>query len=76
MTMSQRLPPIMFHHFHSGDCPAYAAGSINADDLDLIIRSVGRDNVLDADVYAQRCALGTLLAHQTCITLDDGLQCQ
>ena len=66
----------MFHHFHSETQPAYAAGSISAEELELIIRSVGRANVLDADEYIQRRADGTLLPHQTCITFDDGLKCQ
>lgn len=74
--MVERLPPIMFHHFHSETQPKYAAGSITADELECIIRAVGRDNVLDADVYAQRRIDGTLLPQQTCFTFDDGLQCQ
>lgn len=74
--MFERLPPIMFHHFHSATETKYAAGSITADELEHIIRVVGRDNILDADVYA-RCRIeGTLLPQQTCFTFDDGLKCQ
>jgi len=49
---------------------------MTAQELELMISCIGRENVLDADVYIERWTSGTLLPHQTCITLDDGLQCQ
>ena len=70
-----RLPPLLFHDFHNG-AEAAAAGSMTADELDLIINSIGRENILDAAVYAKHRADGTLLPHQTCITFDGGLRCQ
>lgn len=68
--------PIMFHHFHNSEFPKYSQGSITDDQFEKLIEYVGRDNILDGDVWLKKYTNGELRKGETCITIDDGLKCQ
>jgi peptidoglycan/xylan/chitin deacetylase (PgdA/CDA1 family) len=65
----------MFHHFHgSGHAPGQ--GSISADQLDAMIRWLGRENFLPAQDWMERANRGRLRDKDLCLTFDDNLRCQ
>ena len=45
---------IMFHHFHDNIIHLKAQGSINKDELNSIIKFIGRSNILDADIFLDK----------------------
>jgi peptidoglycan/xylan/chitin deacetylase (PgdA/CDA1 family) len=67
---------LMFHHFHDPlDYPP-SQGSIDADQLAEIIRTVGRGRILPAIEFLDRAVAGKLSEHHVCLTFDDNLLCQ
>lgn len=67
---------IMFHHFHNNSFKKYAQGSITEKDLEDIILKIGRENILNGDVWLEKYKNGELKKGETCFTFDDGLLCQ
>jgi peptidoglycan/xylan/chitin deacetylase (PgdA/CDA1 family) len=66
---------IMFHHFHSEVHPA-GQGSISAEQLTVLIQSIGVARILPARQFLFRSLHGQLQPHDTCLTFDDNLRCQ
>lgn len=67
---------IMFHHFHDQKKYFKSQGSIDKDDLSDMIRFIGRENILDADIFFERLLDNKLKDSDVCLTFDDGLKCQ
>ncbi len=66
----------MFHHFHHEGEKPHAQGSITALQLENIIKYVGCNNILPAQLWLEKARSDKLLEKDVCITLDDGLKCQ
>lgn len=67
---------IMFHHFHDGQNHKRSQGSISKDDFVKLIKFINRDNILDADIFFEKCKSNTLKANELCFTFDDGIKSQ
>ena len=66
----------MFHHFHDGKTHLKSQGSISKDEFYKIIKFIGRDNILDADIFFSRLKENSLSDRNVCFTFDDGIKCQ
>ena len=66
----------MFHHFHDYGVHKKANGSIDKDDFYKMINFIGRDNILDADVFFEKLNNKKLKDNEVCLTFDDGIKCQ
>ena len=66
----------MFHHFHDDNIHTKSQGSINKDDFFKIINFIGKKNILDANIFIERCIENKLKENEVCITFDDSLKCQ
>lgn len=66
---------IMFHHFHDDRHPS-GQGSMSADELVRMIRYLGPERILSAEVWMERALAGSLTADDLCFTFDDALRCQ
>lgn len=67
---------IMFHHFHDKHVHKKGQGSIDKNDLIKIIKYIGRENILDADVFIKKYLNNTLKRNEVCFTFDDGIKSQ
>ena len=67
---------IMFHHFHDKYKHKKGQGSIDKNDLVKIIKFIGRDNILDADIFIKKYFNNTLKSSEVCFTFDDGIKSQ
>jgi len=67
---------IMFHHFYNDNLKKYAQGSITDKELEYLILKIGRENILDGDIWLEKYNNGELKKGETCFTIDDGLLCQ
>ena len=67
---------IMFHHFHDGKTHLKSQGSISKDEFYKIIKFIGRNNILDADIFFSRLKENSLSDRDVCFTFDDGIKCQ
>ena len=67
---------IMFHHFHDEVTHPKSQGSISKDDFYKIINYIGKENILDADIFFERFKNKKLKKNQVCLTFDDGIKCQ
>ena len=67
---------IMFHHFHDDKIHSKAQGSINKDDLNNIIKFIGRSNILDADIFLEKIKTNKIKNKDLCLTFDDGIKSQ
>ena len=67
---------IMFHHFHDGSIHTKSQGSIDKDDFYKIINFIGRNNILDADVFYEKIKNNKIKNNEVCLTFDDALKCQ
>lgn len=67
---------IMFHHFHDGKVHKAGQGSISTDDFIQIIKFIGRDNILDPEIFYDLLINKKLKPNQYCMTFDDGIKCQ
>ena len=63
---------IMFHHFHDGKFFKKGPGSISGNQLEKMIRYLGRENIINSREFL------TTPNHNKkyCFTFDDGLKCQ
>lgn len=66
---------IMFHHFY-GDHHPEGQGAISARNLEDLVHSLGRGNVLPAHEWLTRALAGRLGDNDLCLTFDDALKCQ
>ena len=67
---------IMFHHFHDDGIHTKGQGSIDKDDFYKMINFIGRNNILDADVFFEKFKNNKLKSHEVCLTFDDAIKCQ
>jgi len=67
---------IMFHHFHDEKTHLKGQGSISKDDFYKIINFIGRENILDADIFFERFKKNKLKKNEVCLTFDDAIKCQ
>ena len=67
---------IMFHHFHDDGIHSKGQGSIGQDDLLKLINFIGRNNILDADIFLEKFKNNSLKENQVCLTFDDAIKCQ
>ena len=66
----------MFHHFHDDGIHTKIQGSIDKDDFYRIINFIGRNNILDADVFFEKYINNKLKENEVCLTFDDAIKCQ
>lgn len=67
---------IMFHHFHDKKTHIKSQGSISSKDFEKIIKFIGRENILDSDLFFKRYNRNELKAKDVCFTFDDGIKSQ
>ena len=67
---------IMFHHFHDEGIHTKGQGSIDKDDFYKMINFIGRNNILDADIFYEKFKNNKLKNNEVCLTFDDALKCQ
>ena len=67
---------IMFHHFHDDGIHTKGQGSIDKDDFYKMINFIGRNNILDADIFFEKFKNNKLKEKEVCLTFDDGIKCQ
>ena len=67
---------IMFHHFHDDQLHTKGQGSIDKDDFYKLINFIGRNNIIDADIFFEKFKNNKLKENEVCITFDDGIKCQ
>ena len=67
---------IMFHHFHDDGIHTKTQGSIDKDDFYRIINFIGRNNILDADIFFEKYMSNKLKENEVCLTFDDAIKCQ
>ena len=67
---------IMFHHFHDNRIHIKSQGSIDKDDFYKMINFIGRNNILDADVFYEKLKNNKLKSNEVCLTFDDAIKCQ
>lgn len=67
---------IMFHHFHDDKTHTRSQGSISGNELIKIINFIGRDNILDADIFFEKYEKKQLKNNNVCFTFDDGIKSQ
>ena len=67
---------IMFHHFHDNGIHTKGQGSIDKDDFYKMINFIGRNNILDADVFFEKFKNNNLKDNEVCLTFDDAIKCQ
>jgi peptidoglycan/xylan/chitin deacetylase (PgdA/CDA1 family) len=66
----------MFHHFHDHQIHKKSQGSIDKDDLYKMINFIGRENILDADIFFQKFKENKLKDNEVCFTFDDAIKSQ
>ena len=66
----------MFHHFHDDGIHKKGQGSIDKDDFYKMINFIGRNNILDADIFFEKFKNNKLKDKEVCLTFDDALKCQ
>lgn len=67
---------IMFHHFHDDGIHTKGQGSIDKDDFFKMITFIGKNNILDADIFLEKLKNKKLKENEVCLTFDDGIKCQ
>ena len=67
---------IMFHHFHDDGVHTRSQGSISKDDFYKMINFIGRNNILDADIFFEKFKNKKLKENEVCLTFDDTIKCQ
>ena len=66
----------MFHHFHDNGIHTKGQGSIDKDDFYKMINFIGRNNILDADIFFEKFKNNKLKNNEVCLTFDDAIKCQ
>ena len=67
---------IVFHHFHDNKIHTKSQGSIDKDDFYKIINFIGKNNILDADIFFEKFKNDKLKENEVCLTFDDAIKCQ
>ena len=67
---------IMFHHFHDDGIHTKGQGSISKDDFYNLINFIGRENIIDADIFLDKFKNKKLKKNEVCLTFDDAVKCQ
>ena len=67
---------IMFHHFHDNGIHTKGQGSIDKDDFYKMINFIGRNNILNADVFYEKFKNNNLKDNEVCLSFDDAIKCQ
>ena len=67
---------IMFHHFHDNVIHTKGQGSIDKDDFYKMINFIGRNNILDTDVFYEKFKNNSLKDNEVCLSFDDAIKCQ
>ena len=67
---------IMFHHFHDNGIHTRGQGSIDQDEFIKMINFIGRNNILDADIFFDKLRNNKLKNNEVCLTFDDAIKCQ
>ncbi len=66
----------MFHHFHDNGIHTKGQGSIDKDEFKRMINFIGKENILDADIFFEKFKENKLKNNEVCLTFDDGIKCQ
>jgi peptidoglycan/xylan/chitin deacetylase (PgdA/CDA1 family) len=66
----------MFHHFHDNGIHTKGQGSIGKDDFYKMINFIGRNNILNADVFYEKFKSNNLKDNEVCLSFDDAIKCQ
>ena len=64
---------IMFHRFH---VKKPIGGSITSQELEAVIKIIGRDRILSPQLWLEKCAKKSLGNKDICFTFDDCLKSQ
>ena len=67
---------IMFHNFHDDGFHTKSQGSLDKNDFFKMINFIGKNNILDADVFFEKFKNNKLKDNEVCLTFDDALKCQ
>jgi len=67
---------ITYHHFHDDVIHKKSQGSIDKDDFYKMINFIGKNNILDADVFFEKFKKNKLKENEVCLTFDDGIKSQ
>ena len=67
---------IMFHHFHDDVIHKKSQGSLSIDDFYKLIKFIGRNHILDADIFFEKFKNNKLKRNEVCLTFDDAIKCQ
>lgn len=67
---------IMFHHFHDDGIHTKGQGSLDKEDFYKMINFIGKNNILDADVFFEKFKNNKLKEREVCLTFDDATKCQ
>ena len=67
---------IMFHHFHDNRRHFKSQGSISKDQFYKLINYIGRENILDSDIFFEKFIENKLERNNVCFTFDDGIKSQ
>ena len=65
---------IIFHHFHDDGIHTKSQGSIDKDDFYKMINFIGKNNILDAEIFFEKFKNKKLKETDICITFDDSLK--
>ncbi len=66
----------MFHHFHDNGIHTKGQGSIDQNEFKKMINFIGRNNILDADIFFEKLRNNKLKNNEVCLTFDDAIKCQ
>ena len=66
----------MFHHFHDNKSHLKSQGSITKDQFYKLINYIGRENILDANVFFEKFLENNLNEKNVCFTFDDAIKSQ
>ena len=67
---------IMFHHFHDDKVHSRGQGSITRDQLNKIIKFIGRNNIINANEFYEKLKKKKLKNNDVCFTFDDAIKSQ
>ncbi len=67
---------IMFHHFHDDGIHKKSQGSIDKDDFYNMINFIGKDNILDSNIFFEKLKNNKLKKREVCLTFDDSVKSQ
>ena len=67
---------IMFHHFHDDVTHKRGQGSISRDQFYNLIKFIGQENILDAEVFFDKISNNKIKQNEVCFTFDDAIKCQ